>query len=279
MAGDWIKMRTDLHTHPKVVRISSALRADRLRVVGGLHAVWCLFDAHAIDGKLDGYTAEALDDMIGFPGFAEALAAVGWLVVGNEFLEAPRFDEHNGQSAKRRAMEAERKRNDRKASALHADKKRTREEKRREEVNLEANASVAVAADDDRAEARDDPSEGQWLQQASVCPAEAIVDLYHQHMPDNPRCKTLNDSRRRAIRARWKEAAKLACKPFGYNNRADGLKAWAAFFEVCAESDFLTGKSPSLGGRPPFIADIDFLMSPSGFAKTLENKYHREVAA
>lgn len=30
MAGDWIKMRSDLHTHPKVVRISSALHADTL---------------------------------------------------------------------------------------------------------------------------------------------------------------------------------------------------------------------------------------------------------
>lgn len=135
MAGDWIKMRTDLHTHPKVVRISSALRADRLRVIGGLHAVWSLFDAHAVDGSLDGYTTEALDDMIGFPGFASAMAAVGWLEIGDECLDAPRFDEHNGQSAKRRAMEAERKRSERKASACDADTKRTREEKRREEVN------------------------------------------------------------------------------------------------------------------------------------------------
>ena len=47
MAGDWIKMRGDLGTHPKVVRIMSALKADRLRVVGGLHAVWSLFDAHS----------------------------------------------------------------------------------------------------------------------------------------------------------------------------------------------------------------------------------------
>ena len=111
------------------------------------------------------------------------------------------------------------------------------------------------------------------------CPAEAIIELYHLHMPDNPRCKTLNDARRRAIRARWREAAKLSCKPFGYDNRADGLKAWAAFFEVCADSDFLTGRAQPTVGKPPFIADIDFLMSPSGFAKTLENKYHREVAA
>lgn len=45
MAGDWIKMRADLHTHPKVVRMASALKADRLRIVGGLHSAWCLFDS------------------------------------------------------------------------------------------------------------------------------------------------------------------------------------------------------------------------------------------
>lgn len=295
MAGDWIKMRTDLHTHPKVVRISSALRADRLRVVGGLHAVWCLFDAHSMDGRLDGYSPETLDEMIGFPGFASAMASVGWLIVGGDCLETPRFDEHNGQSAKRRAMEAERKRNERKLSASDADKKRSREEKRREEKEEEAYASVGGEAPADLVEPACStlveggphcdpmatPAAGGSIATAapSSCPAEAIIELYHLHMPDNPRCKTLNDARRRAIRARWREAAKLSCKPFGYDNRADGLKAWAAFFEVCADSDFLTGKAQPTVGKPPFIADIDFLMSPSGFAKTLENKYHREVAA
>lgn len=110
------------------------------------------------------------------------------------------------------------------------------------------------------------------------CPAEEIIAIYHQAMPDNPKVKVLNEARRRLIRCRWTEAAKLTCKPFGYSNRQDGLKAWRAFFEVCAESDFLTGKTPSWNGRPPFIADIDFIMSPSGFAKILENKYHRELA-
>lgn len=133
MAGDWIKMRVDLGTSPKVVRMSSALHADRLRIVGGLHAVWCLFDVHSVDGKLHGYTADALDDLIGFPGFAASMISVGWLEDGGNFLAAPRFDEHNGQSAKRRAMETERKREARKASASDADKMRSREEKRREE--------------------------------------------------------------------------------------------------------------------------------------------------
>ncbi|EMD6793535.1 Pyocin large subunit [Enterobacter hormaechei] len=134
MAGDWIKMRADLHTHPKVVRMASALRADRLRIVGGLHSAWCLFDVHSVDGFLDGYSADTLDDLIGFPGFSRAMMAVGWLEENGESLVMPRFEAHNGQSAKRRAQDADRKRNVRKASASEADKKRTREEKRREDI-------------------------------------------------------------------------------------------------------------------------------------------------
>jgi hypothetical protein len=140
MAGDWIKMRADLHTHPKVVRMSSALNADRLRTIGGLHAVWCLFDAHSLDGTLDGYTLEALDSMIGWPGFSASMAAVGWLEVSDHSLGLPRFDEHNSKGAKRRATETERKRTARaggdsvrNVSASDADEKRSREEKRREE--------------------------------------------------------------------------------------------------------------------------------------------------
>ncbi|MGB7799838.1 DnaT-like ssDNA-binding domain-containing protein [Buttiauxella sp.] len=134
MAGEWIKMRADLHTHPKVVRMASALKADRLRVIGALHATWCLFDVHSTDGFLDGYTPETLDDMINFAGFSTAMMAVGWLENKDGNLVMPRFDEHNGQSAKRRAQEASRKKTVRKMSASDADKKRTREEKRREDL-------------------------------------------------------------------------------------------------------------------------------------------------
>lgn len=134
MAGDWIKMRADLHTHPKVVRMASALKADRLRIVGGLHSAWCLFDVHSVDGFLDGYSPETLDDLIGFPGFARAMIAVGWLCEEEENLVMPRFEAHNGQSAKRRAQDADRKRNVRKVSASDADKMKTREEKRREDL-------------------------------------------------------------------------------------------------------------------------------------------------
>lgn len=112
---------------------------------------------------------------------------------------------------------------------------------------------------------------------ADACPYQEIVNAYHEALPTNPRCKVISKSRKAAIKARWTEAAKLTCKPFGYNSREEGLTAWKQFFEICADSDFLTGRTQGTNGRPPFLADIDFLTSPSGFARTLENKYHREA--
>lgn len=139
MAGDWIKMRLDLQTHPKVVRILSATKADKFRVIGGLHAVWSVFDTHSSDGRLDGYSAITLDHIIGWPGFSDAMIAVGWLLLdGEEALLLPDFDEHNGKSGKRRAEDQKRKRGERKIlqsvhnlSDSEADEKRSREEKRR----------------------------------------------------------------------------------------------------------------------------------------------------
>lgn len=140
MAGDWIKMRIDLQTHPKVFRIVSALKADRLRVIGGLHVAWSIFDTHCDDGVLVGYTVDAMDAVIGWPGFTQAMIDVQWASIDDAgSLVMPRFDEHNGASAKRRANDNERKREARKSSSVpkmsasDADKLRTREEKRREE--------------------------------------------------------------------------------------------------------------------------------------------------
>lgn len=142
MAGDWLKMRLDLQTHPKIVRILSATKSDKFRVIGGLHAVWSVFDTHSVDGRLDGYSPETLDHVIGWQGFAEAMIGAGWLAQNDDSsLSLPEFDEHNGQSGKRRAEDQKRKRNDRKdpkpvrkLSANEPDEKLTREEKRREEV-------------------------------------------------------------------------------------------------------------------------------------------------
>lgn len=142
MSGDWIKMRVDLLTHPKVIRMASALKADRFRVIGGMLAVWAVFDTHSADGHMEGYTLQIMDETIGWRGFSAAMASIGWLNADDEGLSAPEFETHNSKSAKRRALDSSRKMSGREAdktangswnsdgqmSASDADKTRTREE-------------------------------------------------------------------------------------------------------------------------------------------------------
>lgn len=149
MAGDWIKMRTDLWDHPKVVRIVSAICPDgvrnfseRCKIVGALYRTWALADTHADDGILDGYDAAALDFLVGIEGWSLNLQHVGWLTVEPQRLVLNNFTEHNGLTAKRRAEDAARKGRVRKMSGKcpqkngqKSAKTKNREEKRREEIN------------------------------------------------------------------------------------------------------------------------------------------------
>ena len=125
MANDWIKMRVGLQNgDPHVVRIMSALHADRLRTVGALHAVWCVFDQYSTDGKID-YTPSSMDEFLGWTGFTQAVIDVGWLEfdgVNSLIMNNP--ESHNGKSAKRRASENIRKQNVRMMSAERLHKSR-----------------------------------------------------------------------------------------------------------------------------------------------------------
>ena len=154
MSVDWIKMRVDLLTCPKVVRIASGLKKDRLHVIGGLFVVWSIFDAHSEDGILDGYTTETMDAMVGLSGFSAQMEIVNWLIVSDNSLAMPRFDTHNGKSAKKRVMDTERKRIERLVTNLSenkSDKSTTREEKRREEKNIKETCASADPGDENLA--------------------------------------------------------------------------------------------------------------------------------
>ncbi len=169
MANDWIKMRASLQTHPKVVTLMSHTKCDRHTVIGSLHAVWSVFDQHTEEGVLEGYTPEALDDIIGRKGFAEAMIAAGWLQFdGDKTLAVPDFQEHNGESAKKRAEATLRKRKSRNSHAVVTDMSRktcdtsvTREEKRREEDSVSKDTG-AEAPSSEKSDAPVDPSKALW---------------------------------------------------------------------------------------------------------------------
>lgn len=155
MAGDWIKMRTNLWDDPRVARLCDLTDQGESAVVGGLYWLWAMADSHTEDGILPGLTLRAIDRKTGIKGFGSALCAVGWLEDSPDGVCLVNFEEHNGTSAKRRCTDAQTKASKRKSSAeapanvgemsaSQADKTQTddgqktdncraREEKRREE--------------------------------------------------------------------------------------------------------------------------------------------------
>jgi len=120
MAGDWIKMRSNLWDDPRVARIVDATDSSEAAVVGALYWLWATADQHTEDGVLIGMSLRALDRKTGVQGFGAALVSVGWLEDGAEGVRVVRFEEHNGRSAKRRCSESVRK-----MSARDADKVQT----------------------------------------------------------------------------------------------------------------------------------------------------------
>lgn len=140
MAGDWIKMRTDLQEDPAVFRIASLTKCDRLSVVGRLYAFWSWADKHAVDGRVDAATSTDVDVVVALPGFAQALESVKWLEVGDGFIAIPNSDRHNGHTAKERALKNQRqakwRKRDATVDAHTSTTPSTREEKRREDKDI-----------------------------------------------------------------------------------------------------------------------------------------------
>ena len=93
------------------------------------------------------------------------------------------------------------------------------------------------------------------------CPYSAIVDLYHERLPTLPRIVALNDIRKRHLKARWRDDP--------------DLDSWRQFFDYVGTSKFLMGRAAPQPNRPPFVADIDFLMNDSNQLKIAEGKFHR----
>jgi hypothetical protein len=138
MAGDWIKMKTDIYRHPKVSVIADRLNhpegdlalsvnqfcqrnmtvtrnVTRCATVGALVTVWGVFRHR---GERDGddlfvelACLHTIDDVADMPGFGKAMESVGWVVDDELGLRFPRFfEEMNVDTSASKSSAAERQR-------------------------------------------------------------------------------------------------------------------------------------------------------------------------
>lgn len=92
-------------------------------------------------------------------------------------------------------------------------------------------------------------------------PHQAIIDLYHELLPHNPKVRAWTAARQALLRQRWKEDP--------------DLEGWRRYFEYVAKSPFLTGRAKPREGQPPFVADLEWLIRESNQTKVIEGKFHR----
>ena len=121
MAGDWIKMRASLCTHPKVWMIADIIGSStdigrrlstgyngaldeivtrdvtRDVTLAALLRVWCATNEHTEDGVWHMSTLDTLDNAAGIVGFGAAMAAVEWAIYDekNGTVTLPNFTEYN----------------------------------------------------------------------------------------------------------------------------------------------------------------------------------------
>ena len=96
------------------------------------------------------------------------------------------------------------------------------------------------------------------------CPHQEIIKIYREELPCCPDVREWNNTRAGYLRSRWNE------KP----ERQD-LDWWRRLFAYVGKSDFLAGRTDGRDGKPPFVADLEWIVKPSNFAKIIEGRYHR----
>ncbi|AZP72800.1 phage replication protein [Pseudomonas poae] len=95
------------------------------------------------------------------------------------------------------------------------------------------------------------------------CPHRAIVDLYHEILPELPAVTLINKTRQQHLQGRWRE-----------HEAHRDLAFWREYFESVKASQFLMGKVEGRFGTKPFRASFDWLIAPRNFVKVVEGNYH-----
>jgi DNA replication protein DnaT len=107
----WIKLETHTPEKPEIFQIAKLCNTTTAEAFMAFVRFLSHADRVTTDGYIDFITAEEVDRISGLPGFGFALEEVRWAVFyENGGIQLAKWERHNGQSAKRRLIEAERKR-------------------------------------------------------------------------------------------------------------------------------------------------------------------------
>jgi hypothetical protein len=104
------------------------------------------------------------------------------------------------------------------------------------------------------------------------CKPQAMVDLYHEVLPELPAVRLMNDQRRKALSKLWRwvlTSAKSDGTRRAYD--ADQALTWLReYFTRASENDFLMGRTGRNGEHANWQCDLDFLLTDKGMKHVIE---------
>jgi len=247
MAGTWIIMKHDLQTSPEVRKVTRIIGDDSVfTTIGRLHAVWSWADTHSDDGTIDAEPCD-LDHFAGCDGFADAMVSVGWLTIDGARLIFPKFGDHNGKTAKRRAKDAARKGSKRAMSAKCPQNVRNDADKMR---NTE---QYITGQDKTKPTTRDNP---ETVRAAGAGPGGKSAEKFDwSTVPDSMNTTTVRDAlrdwyayRREAGLRKWKNIT--LTKTLNKYAKAGGVVALIAAVEHSISQGYQGLVDPKSRGSP-----------------------------
>lgn len=272
MAGDWIKMRTDLYRDPKVSVIADILMQPdselatqinqikqrnmtvtrnvmRNATVGALVSVWGVFRSRGKkDGDdlyVNGCTLSVIDDVAEVAGFGLAMCQAGWVKETSKGIVFYNFfEEYNTEpNALAKSKNAERQR-------------RYRERKRNENSNATHNVTVTQQSNIEERRGEESntplPPGGESVNQEIVIQAyrDVLVSAGRPNIVDS---LFTGSTTERNLKARWKQSKKHQTAQF-----------WETFFTVVTKNEFWMGEGNWKG------VDLHWLMKKDNFGKVIQ---------
>ncbi|MBB3802027.1 hypothetical protein FHR47_002275 [Xanthomonas arboricola] len=252
--------------------------------VSSLLIVWGAANEHTTDGIFRNADFSDIDDMVGIPGFGEAMQFVGWADYdeSDNSVSLPNFNEYNTSGAVRSAgaktgaarQKEYRERKKLVGSVTESDvtsdvTSDRREEKRREEdQKLSSSASPRDAAGDELAQ-RLAQVTGDAI---SAYNASTLTKRNGGNLPNVS--ETVGREKRQHQVRRCLRVAREICRE-STGTPLVTPEFWAAYFGLVAQDDFYAGRVPGGQGHENFVPDFETLTTE----KTMLRLYDRQVAA
>jgi hypothetical protein len=101
---------------------------------------------------------------------------------------------------------------------------------------------------------------------------KAVIDLYHQTLPELPQVRILNDKRKRSIKTfcQWVLTSKRNDGQRRAETNDQAVEWIKSYFDRAKCNDFLMGREPRTNGHTGWQCDIDFLISEKGRVHVIE---------